>query len=208
MLPQWNLIEEFKAEIPLQNLLNHTANRLLTAQEAVLQIFKQGLTQDLHDLELLTKYGIDGCSSQSLFPFKYDDESHKEVCETSILSSFICPIRFSDKNTNTILWQNPAPSSTAFCRPLKLIYIKETPDVVRKEVEAFKEAVHQLHPTVTDNIQVRHKLIITMVDGKVCQALTHTPSAASCYICIPRTNPSSMNDLDQIDKKKVLTDKR
>lgn len=201
--PTGILIEEFKAEIPLQNLLNHTANRLLTVQEAALQIFKQDLNHDLYDLELLTKYGIDGSSSQSLFSFKYDDEVHKEVCETSILSSFICPIRLSDKSSNTILWQNPAPSSTGFCRPLKLLFIKETADVVRKEVEAFKESVQQLHPTVTDNIQVHHKIIITMVDGKVCQALTHTPSAASCYICIPRTNPSSMNDLDQIEKKSV-----
>ena len=48
-------------------------------------------------MELLTKYGIDGSSSQSLFSFKYDDELHKEVCETSILPSFTCPIRPSNK---------------------------------------------------------------------------------------------------------------
>lgn len=58
-------------------------------------------------------------------------------------------------------------------------------------------------PTVVQNVQVHHKLILTMVDGKVCQALTNTPSAASCFICKPRTNPSAMNNLKEIQDKDI-----
>ena len=67
----------------------------------------------------------------------------------------------------------------------------------------LQEAIINLVPTVVDNITVHHKLILTMVDGKVCQALTNTPSAASCYICKPTTNPSSMNNLAEIENKEI-----
>lgn len=44
-----------------------------------------------------------------------------------------------------------------------------------------------LHETVITveqrHIKVTHKLIFTMVDGKVCNALTETKSAQKCFIC-------------------------
>lgn len=42
-----------------------------------------------------------------------------------------------------------------------------------------------------------------MVDGKVCHTLAHNPSAASCYICKPRTNPSGMNNLKGVEQKGI-----
>lgn len=38
-----------------------------------------------------------------------------------------------------------------------------------------------------------------MVDGKVCQALTDTPSAATCYIC--GAKPSVMNNLNKVKER-------
>ena len=42
----------------------------------------------------------------------------------------------------------------------------------------------------------------TMVDGKVVQSLSDTSSSTSCYICMPITNPSDMNNLSLVMKKK------
>ena len=39
-------------------------------------------------------------------------------------------------------------------------------------------------------------MIMSMVNGKVCQALTETPSSQSCYIC--GAKPSMMNKLEEV----------
>ena len=46
---------------------------------------------------------------------------------------------------------------------------------------------------------INFKLILTMVDGKVCQNLTETKSSQCCYICLAK--PSEMNNLQTVAKK-------
>lgn len=41
-----------------------------------------------------------------------------------------------------------------------------------------------------------------MIDAKVAQNLTETPSAASCYLC--KANPSEMNCLNKIEQRPVI----
>lgn len=43
-----------------------------------------------------------------------------------------------------------------------------------------------------------------MVDGKVCTAVTGTPSAARCYLC--NASPVEMNDLSKVCQKEVKRD--
>lgn len=45
-------------------------------------------------------------------------------------------------------------------------------------------------------ITVSHEFALTIVNGKVCQALSETPSAATCYIC--GAKPSQMNKLQEL----------
>lgn len=54
---------------------------------------------------------------------------------------------------------------------------------------------------VTFIVNVDMKL--TMVDGKVCQTLTDTPSSASCYIC--GAKPNEMNTLERVKQKRENT---
>ncbi|XP_076034196.1 uncharacterized protein LOC143020994 isoform X2 [Oratosquilla oratoria] len=201
-------VTEFEAKLPLQSLLSHTVQRLLVAQQTAIDICKSNFSsnnggQSKLTLELLTKYGIDGSGDQALYSIKFNQELHSDVSEASILSSFICPIRLSLRDCNKIIWQNPAPSSPFYCRPVKLSFSKETAENTRQEILELQEAIANLPPTVIENVEVHHKLILTMVDGKVCQALTNTPSAASCYICKPKTNPSAMNNLQTIEEKEI-----
>lgn len=40
------------------------------------------------------------------------------------------------------------------------------------------------YKSVTDqNLTIKHDFFLTMIDGKVVQAITFTPSAATCVIC-------------------------
>lgn len=66
-------------------------------------------------------------------------------------------------NTNNecdIIWQNPLPSSTKFCRPIKFMYKKETAESTKEEVKDIEELVNNLcNKDVLYNdqiVQVKH----------------------------------------------------
>lgn len=83
--------------------------------------------------------------------------------------------------------------------------MKETPDLIRSEHEFIKNEIHNLTPSEEGGNTVHHKLILTMVDGKVCQALTSTASS-NCYLCQPVTKPSGMINLTVIKEKETSTE--
>lgn len=70
-----------------------------------------------------------------------------------------------------MLWKNPRPSSTRYCRPIKFEYKKETIESTLEEVNAVEEEIRLLVSTsvLTNNIeiQVQSTLMFTMIDGKV-----------------------------------------
>lgn len=49
------------------------------------------------------------------------------------------------------------------------------------------------------DIEINHKLVLTMVDGKVCNAISQTASAMRCYIC--GASPIQMNNLNLLQSK-------
>jgi hypothetical protein len=54
-----------------------------------------------------------------------------------------------------IIWQNPAPSSTRFCRAIKFVFTKESVEVTKKENGEIERQIEKLVPTVVkDNITV------------------------------------------------------
>lgn len=67
-----------------------------------------------------------------------------------------------------------------YCRPIKFLYIKETGEVIKAEVEKMRFEIKELQPLDVDlgtNFTVIHfELLQTMVDGKVINALTGTSS--------------------------------
>jgi hypothetical protein len=70
-----------------------------------------------------------------------------------------------------IIWQNPRPSSTTFCKPIKFIFKKETVESTRDEVDKIETQIKNLNTTdiILNNkvLNVKHNLIFLMVDGKV-----------------------------------------
>lgn len=80
-------------------------------------------------------------------------------------------LRILTDEINYIIWENPRPSSTRFCRPIKYLFKKETKESTKEEVEDIEMQIDKLLATnVTHNginLNIQHKLIFSMVDGKV-----------------------------------------
>lgn len=107
-------------------------------------------------------------------------------------------------NEKLILWENPCPSSTQYCRPIKFIYEKETSEVTRNEIEKLENEIiglKSLDLNINNHtINISYKMLMTMVDGKIINTLTKS-SSQICYIC--KCNPKNMNNLDQMDSFQI-----
>ncbi|KAJ8866947.1 hypothetical protein PR048_032809 [Dryococelus australis] len=106
-------------------------------------------------------------------------------CRTKLMSEQALGLLIdanSSKRPNDIeVGHNSRHYSTRYCRLVKIKFQKETSDLTRQEVEKNWWVMH-------------HKLLLTMIDGKVSGALTQT-SSTLCYIC--KAKPSEMNNLDK-----------
>lgn len=71
-------------------------------------------------------------------------------------------------------------------RPLKLQIAHETPEISRLEAHNFQAQLDSLIPTkvqMEEECFVKHNLKMTMLDGKMINAITNTSSAQRCYLC-------------------------
>ena len=79
-------------------------------------------------------------------------------------------------------------------------YAKETEGLTKSEINSIKSEIQKLRPTtitVTYGVYiVTTEMKSTMVDGKVCTALSDTLSSSTCYSY--RMTPQKMNDLERI----------
>lgn len=81
-----------------------------------------------------------------------------------------------------------------FCRPIRMRFIKENKDITNEEIEHVGNQSRNLQATiVSESTKIKHVLLSTMVDGKVCNAATHTASTMCCYIC--NKTSKDFNDL-------------
>ena len=90
-----------------------------------------------------------------------------------------------------IVWENIVPGSTRFCRPLELQYHKETYDFIQLKYREYKKSIDDLQPFLYRSTRVRYKLLCTMIDGKVCNAITETKSTRNCNVC--KIGPKGIN---------------
>jgi hypothetical protein len=113
------------------------------------------------------------------------------------------PIKLYATKTNEVVWQNPKPSSTWFCRPILFEFAKETVESTNRIVGEINDEIKALVPSKCQknemSIVVSHKLAMTMIDGKVCNSVAGNRAAMNCYICDAK--PSEMNDFSKIDKQ-------
>ena len=109
-------IAESKAEVKLQNLLDHTASRITdVARENIGKLTEEFAKH----LQLICKWGFDGTSGQSNYKMKFNDNTDSD---SSLFYTSIVPLGLASLNEENdekvVIWCNPRPSSTRFCQPL------------------------------------------------------------------------------------------
>lgn len=200
-LKEFITISDFGAEVELQQLLNHTIERLIKTcdQNSILE-----LTEPI--LRATYKWGMDGASGQSLYKQIFNNNSDNCLDDASIFMISLVPLQV--ESNDKIIWTNPLPSSTKLCRPIKFKFMKETPENSKKEHKIMEEKICKLTDSLivcgTRNIPVSNKLYSTMVDGKMIDDLTGNKAHSTCYICSATT--SEMNKFDRLAAKEIRED--
>ncbi|KAL4721448.1 hypothetical protein ACJJTC_007165 [Scirpophaga incertulas] len=193
-------VTETSSEIQLQELLDHTTLRLYEHLEEVIETLSD---EDKQNMALLSKWGCDG-SQQSQFKQKFRNSTDSD--ENIFQSSFV-PLRLvvmNHEEQKKIVWQNPTPSSVRFCRPIRIVFVKESVDVTKNEIAHINNQLKSLRATevsLPNGIcKIKHNMMLTMVDGKVCNAATDTASTMRCYICKQTSKDfNKLIDTDEIN---------
>jgi len=93
--------------------------------------------------------------------------------------------------TEIVIWNNPRPSYTNYCRSVKLEFAQETKEKVVKEFAEIDEKLRNLTCKVKvdeETYLVFHETHCTMIDGKICQYITFTSSASVILQSYAQTN--------------------
>lgn len=153
-------------------------------------------------MKLLSKWGCDGSSGHSEYkqtpvPIRSETSSDEDEddapslppSDSHLFLFSLQPLSLVGTEETTgneiTLWRNKKPSSTKYCRPIKFLYIKETAEVIKAEVQKMRSQIEELEPLDVDfgtHFTVVHfELLQTMVDGKVINALTGTSSQVRLF---------------------------
>ena len=158
--------------------------------------------QNTDKLVLISKWDMDGSSSQAEYKQRNEQGPSKD---SSIFTSSIVILKLIATDTvsgkERIIWENERPSSTRFCRPIKFKFVNETKEMIIAEKKHIDRQIQSLGPSkfVSDDKEhlVQHTLLFTMIDGKICNALTDTSSAMKCHIC--KLTSSAFNNFKVYD---------
>lgn len=198
--PDTSTVTNTSAEIQLQPLIDITVRRLSEFLEEVLLTIKE---EERNTLKLICKWGCDG-SQQAQYKQRHENETDSDA---NIFQSCFVPVRLVyGKDDQKVLWENPTPSSPRFCRPIRFRFVKETTDITNEEINYIKKSINNLTGTGVEigdkKFLVYSQFVMTMVDGKVCNAATGTTSTSRCYIC--GKTSKDFNNLK--DKRKISKD--
>ena len=110
-----SIVSDYQAEVELQDLMDHTAKRLMKVSEM----------PDGAELQLLSKVGFDGSSGQSVYKQACGDEERNLKIEENLFLTWMVPIQIKDVKTGNVLWTNAKTSSTLYTHPVSFKYCKE-----------------------------------------------------------------------------------
>lgn len=83
------IITECSAEIPLQDLLNHTAQRILQIPSV------HCMNINIEKCELLSKWGCDGSNGQSQYRINFDSSTTQSVRDSDMFMFSFVPLQMS-----------------------------------------------------------------------------------------------------------------
>lgn len=169
-------------EVPIQIMLNLTAERIVTA------VGSNWSTQDMNDLVLICAYGFDSSSGFKNPHQKFNEAENITLkSELSLFASTFTLVGLMT-SSKTKMWINPTPQSIRFFRPLRIAIEKETEDTVMAEKNRLNNEVEQLqsHCFLLPNgkrVTVDFNAYFTMIDGKCLNFVFDNAATTRCPVC-------------------------
>lgn len=143
--------------------------------------------------------GADGSSGFSMFKQISIDPN---LNDSSLFATSLVPLQMFTviEGVKKILWQNPRPGSTRYCRPIRLNFEKETTELILSEARRVEKAIAELNCFLVELagliIEVIYSMHMTMNDGKVCNAIANQKCTQACYLC--RATSKILNDMEKL----------
>ncbi|XP_050742176.1 uncharacterized protein LOC127010860 [Drosophila biarmipes] len=129
---------ETRAEVSFQNLLDHTAHRILEMQQEVFDIWP-----DATECTLIVSYGFDGSTGHSTYKQRFQLNESVGL-DDSLFVTTVIPLKLIDQH-HRVIWINRTPQSVRFCRPLKIEFVKESTALILKEKKNLDVEIENLN---------------------------------------------------------------
>lgn len=132
-------VDETTASVPIQDLHDHTSARLI--QHVAEDVKGRMVTLGLQGIRptLIYSWGFDGSTGQSQY------NRRMAGTDSSLFATTAIPLKLVDPQLG-VLWENPAPASTRFVRPVCLQFAKETKDLVLATRVRIQDQIDRLEP--------------------------------------------------------------
>lgn len=192
-------ITESSAEISLQALLDLTVRRILHVESE--SIFSSS-NEETANMKLLSKWGCDGSGGQARYKQSF---SEKDITDADMFVTSLVPLQIISCINGKIIWENSRANSTRYCRIIRFQFKKETPELIKSERIYIENQINNFRCTTVQcgghDISVQHILILSMIDGKVSNALTETACSQKCSIC--GALPKDMNSILNVTQRSI-----
>ncbi|XP_065648184.1 uncharacterized protein LOC136077886 [Hydra vulgaris] len=143
--PENIFVDNYSAQVLLQELLKHTLKRLCEVQAPVISTMLDGLTRST----LRCKAGFDGATGQSVYKQVSSEEAGDRNLKKEeflfITLHCLAPLELSGfcNNKKVLLWRRDKPSSTAYCRSIKFSFQNESKAVVLEEAKYLESEIEK-----------------------------------------------------------------
>ena len=143
---------------------------------------------------------MDGTHSGSEYKQKFSSQKSQD---SAVFTSYMCPL--SLKSPSEILFVNDKPGDSQKCRPLVLMYERETKDLTVSEFKKLEAAFENCEPipitffSETDQAEIKFNATLkaypTMFDGKCLNAILENNATTRCRGC-KETNKDFASNLN------------
>ena len=182
--PQNYRISEIEVLVPLQKMLNKTAERLCDA------VALEWDKRNLRNLELFATLGFDSSSGHTN-PHQHCENAENEdpnALQSLLVSSMII-IKLKSCVSDECSWINPTPQSIRFCRPLRIATEKENDLTIIREHNRLNKEISDLTPhtfkmTNEKAARVKYNVFQTLFDGKCINTIVGNKASSRCPMCL------------------------
>ena len=185
--PDGTVITETRASVPVQNLLQHTLERMVESESLDIdkKLAETGISGVI-SCQMTCSYGYDAATGQRPYKQAYEQNDNETTSDESLFACVLNPLILANDD-GICLWKNGIPQSPLFVRPIILEFARETEEYVMTVHRQLQNEIAALQPIrVTTaggyELEIRANMLLTMIDGKIFNYLGGTNSQ-QCPVC-------------------------